>query len=89
MFLIAAFSGGGSDAPVREGPAGDAALRRAEGGGFGGGAGFVGRAAAEAGKEYGGGFVEHGEGGADDARVGFDEGPDAPGDEVPCGSLGD
>lgn len=30
-----------------------------------------------------GGFVEHGEGGADYAGVGFDEGPDAAGDEVP------
>lgn len=28
--------------------------------------------------------MEHREGGADDAGVGFDEGPDAAGDEVPC-----
>lgn len=34
-------------------------------------------------EDDGGGFVEHGEGGADYAGVGFDEGPDAAGDEVP------
>lgn len=39
---------------------------------------------AEAGEDDCGGLVEHGEGGADYAGVGFDEGPDAAGDEVPC-----
>lgn len=43
----------------------------------------VGGVAAEAGEDDCCGFVEHGEGGADDARIRFDQGPDASGDKVP------
>ena len=55
------------------------------GGGFWvAGSGGSGGAVVEAGEDDCGGLVEHGKGGADDAGVGFDEGPDTTGDEVPC-----